>query len=98
MRSFIRNTAFALLLATSIGLVFAEYRPEYDVYITVDDELLQAAAETYGIGAVGWELFGLQEGAHEAVTDTTGQGVDHYYIWVCVGGECVPIDPFTVGN
>ena len=97
-----RKRATTILIACavllSLGLVSAEYDPSQDVYLTADAPLTNRLASKLGVGRLGTKAFNLQEGAHGTVTDSTGVSVDHYYVWVCLGSECVPIDPFTVGN
>jgi hypothetical protein len=45
-------------------------------------------------GTLAATTFDTQEQAHALVTDTTGQEVDHFYIWVNVNGQPVAaVDP-----
>ena len=85
----------ALALA---GAAFAQYNPDNDVYITVDNPVVEEVAEDIGLGELGDDLFEAQEGVHETVKETTGEEVDHYYIHICSGKQCVPVDPFRFGR
>jgi hypothetical protein len=86
---------FALAL---IGSVAAQYNSEYDVYVRVENKLAEKVAKRAGIGQLGAQLFDVQEDTHAAVTDTSGEEVEHYYIWICIGDHCLPVDPFRPSN
>lgn len=98
MRRVARSLFVLFVVAALLSLAFAKYRPEYDVYITVDVEQLEALAAELGISQIGSNLFDAQEAAHAAATAATGVEVDHYYIWFCAGDQCIPVDPFTASN
>ena len=98
MRKRITTVLFACALLLSLGMGSAEYDPSKDIRIEVTTAPTTRLARTLGVGRLGAQAFDLQEGAHATLTDTTGVSVDHYYVWVCFGSECVPVDPFTVGN
>lgn len=100
MKGSMKYRLILLVAVVSIfaGVAFAEYRPEYDVYVHVDAPLIGSVTEAIGLYELGLLLFGTQEDAHEALTDTTGLDVDHYYVWLCLNGECLPADPFTVNR
>jgi hypothetical protein len=94
LRTFILASVVALL-----SFVFAEdtssgYDSSQDVTITVDNPVTNEVAETLGVGQVGDALFNTQEGVHKTVENTTGQSVNHYYVKLCLGKSCLPIDPF----
>jgi hypothetical protein len=79
--------AVQLIGASSI---FAEYQAENDITlsVTVAEGTLQTSDST------GQETFSIQEGAHEELKETTGQEVDHSYIWIEVNGHKIfAIDP-----
>ena len=88
--------ACALLL--SLGAGHAEYDPSRDLRVGVDTPATTRAARSLGLGRLGSRAFHLQEGVHRTATRATGVSVDHFNVWVCLGSECVPVDPFTVGN
>lgn len=70
-----------------------------DKYVRVDNALLEYFARNVGLGQVGYMAYWLQEDvAHGSITKLSGQEIDHYYAWVCVGSECIPVDPFRVSN
>jgi hypothetical protein len=94
LRTFILASVVALL-----GVGFAQdtssgYDSSQDVTITVDNPVTNEVAETLGVGQVGDALFNTQEGVHKTVENTTGQSVNHYYVKLCLGKSCLPIDPF----
>lgn len=73
-----------------VGGVFAEYDSSNDITLSVN--LLEDEIETSD--STGDATFELQEDAHETLTDTTGQEVDHSYVWIEVNGEKVlAVDP-----
>jgi hypothetical protein len=93
---------FAVLI-TLLSFIFAEgnssgYDSSQDITITVDNSITNQAAETLGVGQVGNALFNTQEGVHSAVEGSTGTSVKHYYVKLCLGKSCVPVDPFKVHN
>jgi hypothetical protein len=89
----------AVLAAVALtGVAVAEYNPDNDIYLRVDNKNLNKVAKAVALNRTGDALFETQEGAHATTTETTGQEVDHYYIWICLGGSCVPVDPFTASN
>jgi hypothetical protein len=89
----------AVLAAVALtGVAVAEYNPDNDIHLRVNNKSLNKVAKAVELKSTGDELFDTQEGAHATATDTTGQEVDHYYIWICLGDSCVPVDPFTASN
>lgn len=98
MKVFLRLAVVLLIVSALTSLASAKYKPEHDIYINVDAEVLERIAAALALSELGDELFDAQEGAHATTTDTTGQEVDHYYIWFCAGDQCIPVDPFTVSN
>jgi hypothetical protein len=79
-----------VMQAMWVGVVSAEYDSSGDitVSVTVAEDQLQISDWT------GETTFETQEGAHDTVTDSTGQEVDHSYIWVEVNGvKILAVDP-----
>lgn len=73
-----------------VGAASAEYKSEYDITISVT--ILEDYIETSD--STGEATFEIQESAHEEITDSTGQEVDHSYIWLEVNGSKVlAVDP-----
>jgi hypothetical protein len=98
VRSFILASVLAVL-----GFAFAEgnssgYDASNDVTLKVDNAATNAVAETLGVGKVGDAAFNTQEGVHKAVEGNTGQSVNHYYVKVCLGSSCIPVDPFKANR
>lgn len=89
---------FACALLLTFGTGNAQYDPSKDVRVELDSAPTTRLARTLGIGRLGSTAFRLQETAHRTLTNTTGVSVPYFYVWVCLGTECVPVDPFTVGN
>ena len=98
MRTRVMTLLAACALLLPLGTAAAQYDPSQDVYVKVDAPLTNRLASKLGVGRLGARAFNLQEGAHRTLTQATGVSVDHFYVWVCLGSECVPVDPFTVGN
>ncbi len=71
------------------------YQPDEDVYIVFHGEHFDTATEFLPNDVITGATFELQEGTHEAITDVSGAEVDHYYIWLCLGQACIPVDPFS---
>lgn len=94
--AFPRSLAAVLLLVLLTPLALAD--GDGDVYVDVDHDLTSQVAEDLAVGETGEDLYDAQEGAHDAVTDGTGEEVDHYYVWICFGGQCVPVDPIRYSN
>lgn len=91
MKALRTMAVLGLLLVVTAGVAQAGYLSSHDkkLSLTVLPGLIQPSGET------GEATFQLQEGAHDLLTSSTGQSVDHYYIWVEVNGEDVlAVDPF----
>lgn len=86
------STMLGVLLLS--GLAFADsgsYTSSYDIKINV--ELAPALIQTDG--STGEATFAIQESFHETLGSTTGQSVEHYYIWIYLNGKPVlAVDPF----
>jgi hypothetical protein len=82
---------FCLTLAS--GMAIADYQPGHDLIVPVN-----AAPSLLNFdGSTGAASFALQEGAHTAITNSSGQSVDHFYVWVYVNGQPVlAVDPCWV--
>jgi hypothetical protein len=98
LRTFILASVIALL-----SFAFAEgtsdgYDSSQDVTVTIDNPVTNQVAETLGVGQVGDALFNTQENVHKTIESSTGQSVKHYYVKLCLGKSCVPVDPFKVHN
>lgn len=75
------------------GSAYAEYQSDQDVTVAV--EVAPEFIETEG--TTGEATFLLQEEVHEQLTTTSGESVDHYYIWIEVNGEpLLAVDPLWV--
>lgn len=90
----IRFKISIVLLALLCSVGYAEYVYEDDVYIGVcTDEALTAYVDDL-LGTLSEEMFEFQEGVHEEVGETTGEEIDHYYIWIGHCDQYIPIYPF----
>ncbi len=83
-------------MQSDIGLETAGYDPEYDVYIVFGGQHFQDASEFLPLELVGELAFKLQEGTHASIRSLDVAEVDYYYIWACVGEDCIPVDPYRV--
>lgn len=95
MNARLKCLALASLLALSPAAL-AEHKTEQDIKVNVNTGLLGGI--TAPLGRLGQAAYNAQEGAHRAITATTGITVNHFYVWTCVDGACVPVDPFTVSK
>lgn len=82
---------------SDIGLEPTGYNPEDDVYVVFRGQYFQDASEFLPLELVGELAFKLQEGTHASIRSLDVAEVDYYYIWACVGEDCIPVDPFRVG-
>ena len=80
-----------------VGLEPTGYDPENDVYIVFKGQHFQNASDFLPLELVGELAFELQEGTHASIRSLDVAEVDYYYIWACVGEDCIPVDPFRVG-
>lgn len=71
------------------------YQENNDIYIVFHGRHFANAGRFLPVGVLGDVAFDLQEGVHDAITDVSGAEVNHYYIWVCLADQCIPVDPFT---
>lgn len=97
----IRTVVASILLVVFLGVALGEddsYNSESDVYIQIENHTLEEVAAAIALGTLGTEMFELQEELHDVIGESTGEEIDHYYIWICVGDECIPIDPFEFGG
>ena len=85
------------LVGCSVGgnLATEGYNSGEDVYIVFNGEHFDDATALLPHEVVTEVTFELQEGTHEAITDVSGAEIDHYYIWLCLGQACIPVDPFS---
>ena len=79
---------------TLSGIALAGPEPRVSINVPIAAPVTNALP----IGAVGTTAYNGQEGAHGAITSTTGQSVAHYYVHVVVNGQDVPVDPFMVNR
>lgn len=93
-RSMIRVLSVLALVVGSF-VAFADYEPNHDVHLNVDTGTGGQVSDALPIDTVGSTLFQTQESVHDTVSNTTGTSVDHYYIWIGVNGQSVPVDPFS---
>ena len=85
---------FTLAACNSNKLHVAEYNPDDDVYVMYQGEIAEYASALLPAEVIGQKAFELQEGTHAGITDVSGAEIDHYDIWVCLGSDCLPVDPF----
>jgi len=86
--------AVVTVLGVGLSFAFADGNRGRDVHFNVDTGPAKAVTHALPIDAVGSTLYRMQEGAHRTVEQTTGTSVDHYYVWIGVDGQSVPVDPF----
>jgi hypothetical protein len=87
---FVGVAFFFIVQLFTVGAAFAEYDSSGDITVSVN--VLEDQVETSD--STGEFTFETQEGAHDSLTDTSGQEVDHSYIWLEVNGSRVlAVDP-----
>lgn len=92
MRARVLVAALAIAALLPIGVAHAGYKKSQDITLSVT--VLPSVIKPSG--STGDTTFALQEGAHQEVTDTTGQSIDHSYVWVEVNGQKVlAVDPIS---
>lgn len=84
-------------MQADVGLAPTDYDPEDDVYIVFGGQYFQDASEFLPLELVGDLAFKLQEGTHASIKSLDIAEVNYYYIWACIGEDCIPVDPFRVG-
>lgn len=85
-------------LQGQVPLETTDYNDENDVYIVFLGRHFEEVTRFLPVNVLGRALFDLQEGTHEAITEVTGAELDRFYIWVCLGEQCIPVDPFTFSS
>ncbi len=80
---------------TATPLEPIEYDASQDVYIVFHGKHFEDATKFLPVDLIGELAFDLQEGTHDKITDVSGAEVDHFYIWLCLADQCIPVDPFT---
>ncbi len=90
----------SLVFITLAVLTGANLAAAKDSFIRLKGPLAQTINNVLPVAETGAALYEAQEGAHAAVTATTGVAIPHDYINIdiCTEDECVPIDPFRVRN
>ena len=95
-----RSLAFVLVLLLALVacqedavLESTGYNPEDDMYIMINGWVIDDVTSILPHKLISELAFDLQEGTHESITDVSGAEIDHYYIWVCLGDACIPVDP-----
>lgn len=82
----------------SVPLEPTAHNDENDLYIVFLGNHFENVTRFLPIDVLGKALFELQEGTHARITDVTGAELDYFYIWVCLGEQCLPVDPFTFSS
>lgn len=91
MKLWTRLMALVAVLAVSSGA--------FAWGLSISGWLGDAVADTLPVEELGDTLYDTQEDVvHGTLTNLTGISVDHYYIDVCTGDECLPLDPFRLSN
>jgi hypothetical protein len=74
------------------------YHSDKDIYIVFKGAVFTKVTALLPVRVLGEVAFKLQEGTHSSITDVSQAEIDHYYIWVCLAEDCIPVDPFTYSN
>lgn len=73
------------------------YEEEHDLYIVFGGQHFQDVGTFLPVKLVGELAFDLQEGTHRSIRHVGVAELNYYYIWLCLGDSCIPVDPFRVG-
>jgi hypothetical protein len=102
MKRVVSLIVMVLVLLTGTGcqqrgpeLEATTYQPNKDMYIVFHGLLIKRVTSLLPVSLLGEIAFKLQEGTHSSVRDVSQAEIDHYYIWVCLADDCIPIDPFS---
>jgi hypothetical protein len=74
------------------------YHSDKDIYIVFRGAIFKKASAWLPAEVLGEIAFKLQEGTHQSIKDVSQAEIDHYYIWVCLADDCIPVDPFRYSN
>jgi hypothetical protein len=96
MRRCVLKSLVLVWAASFLGLAAAD-RPD-DIYVRVENQAVERVARDAQVGKLGRELYRAQESANRSLQRSTGLEADNYYVWVCVGNQCLPVDPYTFSN
>ena len=83
-------------MQSDISLETADYDSEHDVYVVFGGQHFQDASEFLPLEVVGELAFKLQEGTHASIRSLNVAEVNYYYIWLCLGEDCIPVDPYRI--
>ena len=83
-------------MQSAVKLKTTDYDPEHDVYIVFGGQHFQDASEFLPLELVGELAFELQEGTHASIRSLDVAEVNYYYIWACIGEDCIPVDPWRI--
>lgn len=83
-------------MQADIGLETTDYDPEHDVYVVFGGQHFQDASRFLPLEVVGKLAFELQEGTHASIRSLNVAEVNYYYIWLCLGEDCIPVDPYRI--
>ena len=78
---------------SDIRLETADYDPEHDVYVVFQGQHFEDAGGFVPVALIGDAAFELQEGTHASIRSLGIAELDYYYIWLCLGRACIPVDP-----
>ncbi len=95
MRRVMMAAFIAAVILTAPALIAAA---DTYVYVVVEGSQYNSSILPVPITWLGGTLYDTQQDALNAVNALAGTSIDNYYVWVCLDGACVPLDPYTVGN
>lgn len=68
------------------------------VWVVVQGGLIGSITGTVPLALLGGTLYATQQDALAAINAASGGHVGNWYLWVCLNGACVPVDPYSVGS
>lgn len=92
MISFRLSLCSLLLAFVLVGAAVAEHDPSGDKFLGASDRA--AAGSVLPVDTVHDITFGTLAEVRERLERNTGDEVEYSLVWICVGDDCMAVDPF----
>ncbi len=92
-----RISLVVLLLATLLVPALTAAGDGY-VWVVVQGGPIGSIAGTVPLALLGGTMYATQQDALAAINSAAGTSVSNWYLWVCLNGACVPVDPYSTGS
>jgi hypothetical protein len=94
----IRKIPFVILVLAILFVPALVASGDSYVWVVVQGGPVGSITGTVPLAMLGGTLYYTQEDALAAFNEAAGTSVSNWYLWVCLNGACVPVDPYTVGS